>query len=173
MGFRRKRVDKWSPKRWLSQVKVCFVALIEAGGTKATVVVHMDPDLLPKDTEDLMRQECRDAGEPWEGFREYAVFCLECSPSNYAGYQMGDTVHGFMKDLYREVTIEAAAETSRAWIGPGAIETDLRHLPGLLQAAFITDITGKEADLNGAESVWLLPLSAVPEQVIRYPTSTE
>ena len=119
MGFKRKRVDKWPRNRWLSQINSCFVAPPEAGGTKATVVVHMDLDLLPKDTEALAKQECLEAGEPWEGFREYAVFCLECSLSDYAGYRMGDTVHELMKDLYREVTIDAAAETSRTWIGSG------------------------------------------------------
>lgn len=57
---------------------------------------------------------------------------------------MGDTVHEFMKDLYREVTVQTAFETSKEWIGSEPIETDLKHLPGLFKAAFLADITGKE-----------------------------
>lgn len=170
--FKRKHVNRWSAKRWLRQVHCCFVAGPAEGGRRATIVVHMDPRLLPRNTEDLMRQECLEVGEPWEGFREFAVFCLECKPTDYAGYRMGDTVHEMMKDLYREVTIEAAAETSIEWIGTDPIRTDLRHIPGLFQAAFLADTTEKEPDLGGAEYLWVLPTSDGPERTVSFPVVT-
>lgn len=170
--MRRKRVEKWSRKRWMNQVHTCFVKSPAEGGDRATIVVHMDLDLLPKNTEEAARLECAEAGVDWEGFRSYAVFCLECSPSDYAGYRMGDTVHEMMKDLYREVTVDAATQTSREWIGTDPIETDFDHTPGLFQAAFLTDISGKEADLGGAESFWRLPPGGGPESIVGYPINT-
>lgn len=173
MCFRRRSIDKWSKARWLKQVHSSFVAPPERGGVRATLVVRMNLDLLPKNAEELARQECLEGGESWKGFREYAVFCFECTPSDFVGYRMGDTVHDLLKDLYRELTSEDAAKTSREWIGADAIETDYEHLPGLFRAAFITDITGVEADFEGAQYLWSLPGDASPGMVVRFPTHVE
>lgn len=167
--FKRKHVNKWTAKRWLRQVECCFVAGLAEGGRKATIVVHMDPRLLPRNTEELMRQDCVRAGEPWEGFREFAVFCLECTPQDFAGYSMGDSVHELTKDLYREVSLDAAAETSGEWIGTEPIRTDLDHVPGLFKAAFFADITDREPDLGGAERLWLLPEPGGSQRMVSFP----
>lgn len=132
-------------------------------------MVHMAPDLLPRNTEELMKQECLEANEPWEGFREFAVFCLEVTEQDQAGYMMGDTSEIFLKDLYREVTFDDARTTSASWIGNSMIETDFDHIPGLFRAAFLSDITGAETDYDGAEFLWHLPNAGPIDQVVRHP----
>jgi hypothetical protein len=128
----------------------------------------MDPTLLPRNTEELARQECLEAGEPWEGLREFAVFCLECTELDRAGYMMGDTIAIFLKDLYRELSLDAAVVTSKEWIGTETVEADLDHIPGMFRGAFLSDISGHEERMNGAEFLWKLPGDGV-EKVVRYP----
>lgn len=154
---RRQHPSKWSAKRWKQLIRVCFTSDPDREDVKASVIVHWDLNLLPKDTVRLAQQEAAEEGEEWAGFRDHACFLFGFDDEDRVTIFMGGELAVCVRGMLQSRSLEEAAADAREWVGAGALELPFENIPGLYQAAFFEYVTGEESDIGPAMFMWALP----------------
>ncbi len=133
MFKRRKHVTEWSVGTIAKQTVACFTSDPDQLDVRAAVVLHLDPELLPRNVQSVAYNMI---GFAFNEDDRIGIF-VEADPTCCAKWLQGAD------------TLDEAKQLAAGWCGEGASERPLRNLPGIYQVAYMQRMTGDE-DLGGA-----------------------
>ena len=139
----------------------CFTSDPNILGVRSAVVLHLDPELLPKGW--LEDAAARDQGEDLGGRPEYLVACFAFDESDRYRLVMDLDRQHLIYDRKPELSLNAAELMAREWIGGGVQEHVFTELPGIFQAAYHDWLTGRRGDVDMTTNIWAVPVSNTPD----------
>jgi hypothetical protein len=151
---RRRHVNRWPVSQLVRQVDCCVASDPEQREVHAVIVLHQDPDLLPKDAAKWAQEA---AGDPREQLAEYVMFGLFFEEIDREALYMDGDPACLVKMIDGLMNQGEARDAAREWVGPTAQELPFHQLPGIYQTAFVKHVVGYQADLDALEMAWYLP----------------
>jgi hypothetical protein len=125
---------------------------------QGAIVLHQDPDLLPKSLLRQLEADAIEQGRPSGSIDEFVTFCFLFEEEDREGlYGWGGDPTRVLKQIDGVPSFEAARAKALDWVGASAREYAFHHMPGIYQTAFVKFVNGYQTDLDPLEMAWYLP----------------
>jgi hypothetical protein len=158
---RRRELSDWPWERVMRQTVSCFTTNADEVEVRAAIVLHLDPDLLPKGWVERAAAAARDRGQEVDGPPVYLVACCGFAESDrYRLFMDLDRQH-LIYDRRPAHSLDAAALVAREWVGDNVQERVFRELPGVFQAAYHDWLTGRRWDVDQTTLIGRFRLAAI------------
>lgn len=149
MLSRRRPIHEWPQRQLLDHVVLCVVGDPTAYNVRGAVVVHQDPNLVPRDPA---------KNTPGASDAPYVVVRLDTTENRLFSYVMdGMGPRALAVDQQGVESLDEATLLAFHWCGEDARAVPFPNIPGVYQAAFISFITGREPELGELLLLWVQP----------------
>jgi hypothetical protein len=156
--FRRRRpIHEWTRQQLLDQVSACFTSDPDVEEVRAAVVLHQSLDLLPKDTEKKAEAEVAEAGEIFDGFKEYVTFMFAFAEEDRVEVFMEGNLAALVYQWEPSHSLDEAKNQGHEWVGSAGLGLPFENIPGIYQAAFFAFIYGRPEEPHPTWFMWALP----------------
>lgn len=163
MSLFRRKPKRLPPHEWslsliASRIVSAYVSDPEGADVRASVIFHLDPELVPEDMDERARREAEDDGSEYTGIVDWHVLALEFVEDEEGADRVALYMDHDPTALIRQrrgfETLDDARAEAQEWVGGSPEAVAFRSIPGVFQSAVITAIGCRDLEPHPADLMW-------------------
>src|SRR5882724_11856918 len=119
MRRRRRELSDWPWNQVMRQTVACFTTDADDFGVRAAVVLHVDPNMVPKGWLEDAATAARERGHKVEGLPEYLIVCFGFAEEDRYRLVMEMDRQHLIRARRSAPSREAATRAALDWAGAG------------------------------------------------------
>lgn len=163
MGIFRRRPKRRVPEEWpfpviAEQVVAAFMTDPDDDDVRGAAVLHLEPELLPGNWQEIVRQVAAAEGETVERVSDYFVYGMAFDDEDRVGLFMDHDATTVIRQHQQADSLSGATARAREWVateGQEAFEVPFAFLPNVFQYALMTEVRGDYLEPVPAYFMWV------------------